>query len=51
MTMLGVIGRDDTLLSALHDARAVELELLDGLSDDQMLGPRGHFVEPPLSVF
>ncbi len=26
----------------------VELELLEGLTDEQMLGPRGHFVEPPL---
>ena len=38
----------DTLLAALLDARRVELELLDGLSDTQMLGARQHFVEPPI---
>ena len=38
----------DGLLDALLDARAVELELLDGLSDTQMLGERGHFLEPPI---
>src|SRR3989442_13464723 len=38
----------DRLLDALLDARAVELELLDGLSDTQMLGERAHFLEPPI---
>jgi len=38
----------DSLLDALLDARAVELELLDGLSDTQMLGERAHFLEPPI---
>jgi iron(II)-dependent oxidoreductase len=36
------------LIEAVRDARAVELALLDELSDDAMLGPRGHFIEPPL---
>src|SRR5207248_528736 len=38
----------ETLLDALLDARRVELALLNDLSDAQMLGPRGHFVEPPI---
>ena len=38
----------EALVEALLDARSVELELLDGLSDSQMLGARGHFVEPPI---
>jgi iron(II)-dependent oxidoreductase len=36
------------LLEALRDARSVELELLGGLTDAQMLGARGHFLEPPI---
>src|ERR671927_135270 len=36
------------LVEALLDARRVELELLDGLTDAQMLGARQHFVEPPI---
>jgi iron(II)-dependent oxidoreductase len=36
------------LLEALLDARRVELELLDGLVDGEMLGSRGHFLEPPI---
>jgi iron(II)-dependent oxidoreductase len=48
MAELGSIGGSDNLMAALQDARAVELDLLDGLSDDEMLGPRGHFIEPPL---
>ncbi|MBI4264668.1 MAG: ergothioneine biosynthesis protein EgtB [Acidobacteria bacterium] len=36
------------LIDALLDARSVELELLEGLTDDQLLGRRGHFVEPPI---
>src|SRR5438876_2319025 len=38
----------ETLLDALLDARRVELALLDDLSDAQMLGRRGHFLEPPI---
>ncbi len=38
----------ERLIDALRDARSVELELLDGLSEDELLGPRGHFVEPPI---
>jgi iron(II)-dependent oxidoreductase len=37
-----------SLVGRLLDARATELALLDELSDEQMLGPRGHFIEPPL---
>src|SRR5467141_3209165 len=36
------------LLAALLDARSVELQLLDDLTDAQMLGARGHFLEPPI---
>ena len=38
----------DTLTDALIDARSVELGLIDALTDDELLGPRGHFVEPPI---
>ena len=38
----------DALLDALMDARRVELELVDGLADDQMLGAQAHFLEPPI---
>src|SRR6266566_3260822 len=38
----------DALLEALLDARRVELALLEGLTDAQMLGARAHFVEPPI---
>jgi len=38
----------DRLVDALLDARQVELEMLDGLSDAQMLGERAHFLEPPI---
>src|SRR6266446_2486825 len=38
----------DALAEALIDARRVELELLDGLTEDQMLGTRAHFLEPPI---
>jgi iron(II)-dependent oxidoreductase len=40
--------RAEELVDALRDARRVELGLLDGLSDDQMLGTRAHFLEPPI---
>jgi iron(II)-dependent oxidoreductase len=36
------------LIAPLLDARAVELELLDGLSDTQMLGAPRYFLEPPI---
>jgi ergothioneine biosynthesis protein EgtB len=42
------IPTSERLLAALADARAVELELLDGLTDSQMLGARAHFIEPPI---
>src|SRR5262249_17233833 len=38
----------DCLPAALLAARAVELELLDGLSAPKMLGERAHFLEPPI---
>jgi ergothioneine biosynthesis protein EgtB len=38
----------EALATALRDTRAVELELLEGLSDGQMLGTRAHFLEPPI---
>ena len=41
-------GTTDALLHALGDARGVELELLDGLTDSQMLGTPRHFIEPPI---
>jgi iron(II)-dependent oxidoreductase len=36
------------LLAALTDARHVELELLEGVPDAQLLGVQGHFLEPPI---
>ena len=38
----------DRLIAALVDARNVELALVDGLTDAQMLGSAAHFVEPPI---
>jgi iron(II)-dependent oxidoreductase len=38
----------EALIDALLDARRVELELLDGLTDGQMLGSKAHFLEPPI---
>ena len=38
----------DSLIEPLLDARAVELALVEDLSDEEMLGTQGHFVEPPL---
>jgi iron(II)-dependent oxidoreductase len=35
-------------VEALLDARTVELELLDGLTDAEMLGSPQHFIEPPI---
>src|SRR5262245_32623797 len=43
-----VVVTSQTLLDALLDARRVELALLEDLTDDQMLGTRAHFVEPPI---
>src|SRR5262252_3731756 len=37
-----------SLRDLLLDARRVELELAEGLSEAQMLGTRQHFVEPPI---
>jgi gamma-glutamyl hercynylcysteine S-oxide synthase len=36
------------LLSALTDARNVELEIFHRIADSQLLGPQGHFLEPPI---
>jgi len=41
------VGSEE-LLSDLADARDVELELLAGVADAEMLGARGHFLEPPI---
>ena len=41
-------GTAADLRDALLDARNVELELLDGLADSQMLGEKAHFLEPPI---
>src|SRR2546430_3656119 len=38
----------DALQGMIPDARRVELELVEELTDDQMLGARRHFVEPPI---
>src|SRR5215472_8903371 len=38
----------DALVRALIDARRVERELFDGLADGQLLGEKGHFLEPPI---
>jgi len=38
----------DSLVDALLDARSVELELLEQLSDAQMWGHQDHFLEPPI---
>src|SRR5262245_42323968 len=36
------------LLDALHDARKVELELVEGLADAQLVSTKAHFLEPPI---
>jgi iron(II)-dependent oxidoreductase len=38
----------DVILAALLDARDVELQVLGGLSETQMRGAPGHFLEPPI---
>jgi iron(II)-dependent oxidoreductase len=47
MARLHGVGAGE-LLADLADARRIELELLEGLADSQMLGQRGHFLEPPI---
>jgi iron(II)-dependent oxidoreductase len=41
-------GPAAALIEPLVDARGVELELLEGLADSQMLGEKAHFLEPPI---
>jgi len=48
MLELRTHATSDAVLAPLLDARRVELELLDSLADDQMLGIRAHFLEPPI---
>src|SRR5215469_9753654 len=43
-----MVPRADDLVQALCDARRTELELLEGLSEPQMLGSQAHFIEPPI---
>ncbi|MEK7205733.1 MAG: SUMF1/EgtB/PvdO family nonheme iron enzyme, partial [candidate division NC10 bacterium] len=38
----------EELIDALVDARRVELELIEGIADSQMLGRKAHFLEPPI---
>ena len=38
----------DDLADTLRDARRIELALVEDLTEPQMLGTRGHFVEPPI---
>ena len=38
----------EELIDALLDARRVELELIEGIADSQMLGRKAHFLEPPI---
>ena len=48
MIRLEALTTSEALLDPLLDARRVELALLDDLTDAQMLGARGHFLEPPI---
>ena len=48
MSEARTIATADTLIAGLLDARSVELSLLDRLTDAEMLGPAGHFIEPPI---
>ncbi len=41
----------EELIDALADARRLELELLEGIDDSQMLGKKAHFLEPPIWEF
>src|SRR5262245_23031562 len=45
---MDALATADGLLTALCDARRVELELFSGLTDAQLLGARAHFLEPPI---
>jgi len=38
----------EELIDALVDARRVELELIEGMAESQMLGRKAHFLEPPI---
>jgi iron(II)-dependent oxidoreductase len=38
----------EELREGLTDARRVELELMEGVPDAQLLGVQGHFLEPPI---
>jgi iron(II)-dependent oxidoreductase len=41
----------EELIDALADARKLELELLEGIDDSQLLGKKAHFLEPPIWEF
>ncbi len=41
----------EELIEALADARKLEIELLEGIDDSQMLGKKAHFLEPPIWEF
>ncbi len=43
-----IVISTDIIIEQLLDARKIELELLSDLSDEQMFGPKMHFVEPPI---
>jgi gamma-glutamyl hercynylcysteine S-oxide synthase len=43
-----MLPRADDLIATLRDARRTELELLEGLTEPQMLGSQAHFIEPPI---
>jgi iron(II)-dependent oxidoreductase len=47
MAQLHGVGAGE-LSADLVDARRIELELLAGLADSEMLGARAHFLEPPI---
>src|SRR5438034_11847264 len=48
MSAIGIPMKSEDLLRALEEVRVVELQLLDGLADLQMLGHEAHFLEPPI---
>ncbi len=41
----------EELIDALVDARKLEIELLEGIDDSQLLGKKAHFLEPPIWEF
>lgn len=45
---MSIVVDSDHIIEQLVDTRRIELELVSGLSDEQMLGTRMHFVEPPI---